>query len=211
MNFAHRCLRAPVAVLGVALAITFTACSGGGDDSPNTAAPAGTTLKLDAGDVVVDAAGPPGTLAAADEDAIIETLRKYVIAATVDPMHGKKVGDLSAVFTADAAASLTGLNRDTALDEGVPKATTTVKAIAGAVTLTALSDQSGAIDLVGATLFLDVNAKARTGPMRVLRTGELIVKRDAGAWKISSYKLSVNRTGSGLPTPTSSSTGTSTP
>jgi hypothetical protein len=211
MNFARRCLRAPVAAGCVALVIVLGACSGGGGDTPKAAAPAGTTLKLDAGDVVVDAAGAPGTLAAADQDAIIETLRKYVIAATVDPMHGKKVGNLTAVFTADAAASLSGLNRASVIDDGVPKATSTVKAIAGPVTLTALSDQSGAIDMVGATLFLDVNAKARTGPMRVLRTGELIVKRDAGAWKISSYKLTVDRTGSGFPTPTSSSTGASTP
>jgi hypothetical protein len=62
------------------------------------------------------------------------------------------------------------------------------------------------IDLVGTTLFLDVNTKAAGGPVRVLRTGELVFQRDADTWKISSYKLSVNRTGAGFPASTPSST-----
>ena len=34
-----------------------------------------------------------------------------------------------------------------------------------------------------------MHTKASAGPVRVLRTGELVFKRDAGAWKISSYRL----------------------
>jgi hypothetical protein len=211
MDSARRCLRAPIAILCAALAISLVACSG--DDEPKAAkipVPAGSTLKLLAGAVEVEAAGLPGTLSDADRDAIIETLRRYVVAATIRPLHGKPVGDLAGVFTAEALTALAGPNRDAALDEGMPKATATVKATAPPVPLVALSDATGAIDLVGTTLFLDVHTKTSGGPIRVLRTGELVLKRDAGAWKITSYRLSVNRTGSGLATPTTSSTEKST-
>lgn len=213
MAFARRWFRAPLAVLLTVLAVALVACSGGGDDAEvkKTAVPAGSTLKLEAGDVQVAAAGPPGTLSEADQQAIIETLKKYIVAATIDPLHGKKVGDLSGVFTAEASASLAGPDRAAAIDEGMPKATALVKASTPPVAMTALSDATGAIDLVGTTLFLDVNTKAAGGPVRVLRTGEMVLKRDAGAWKISSYKLSVNRTGAGLPVPTTSSTEKSAP
>jgi hypothetical protein len=212
MDFARRWFRAPVAVLLAVISVALVACSGGDDAAAKkTAVPAGSTLKLEAGDVQVAAAGPPGTLSDADRQAIVETLKKYIVAATIDPLHGRKIGDLSGVFTAEAAASLAGPDRAAAVDEGMPKATSVVKATTPPVAMVALSDPTGAIDLVGTTLFLDVNAKATGGPVRVLRTGELVLRRDAGAWKISSYKLSVNRTGSGLPAPTTSSTEKSAP
>lgn len=206
MDLARRCFRAPLAVLVTVVAVGLVACSGGDDTVvKKTAVPKGSTLDLTAGTVQVEAAGPPGTLADADQQAIIETLRKYIVAATIDPLHGKKVGDLSGVFTAEAAASLAGPERAAAVDEGMPKAIATVKASAPPVGMVALSDASGAIGLVGATLFLDVKTKAAGGPVRVLRTGELVLKRDADTWKIASYKLSVNRTGSGIPTATTTS------
>lgn len=203
-----RCwFRAPAAVLCATLAVSLGACGGGGADSAKkTTVPAGSTLELTAGQVQVEAAGTPGTLSDTDRDAIIDTLRKYVVAATIDPLHGKPVGNLAPIFTAEATASLTGPDGAAATDQGVPKATAQVKAKAPPVLLTALSDPSGAIDLVGATLYLDVNTKAAGGPVHLLRTGELVLRRDAGTWKIASYKLSVNRTGAGIPVPTTAST-----
>ena len=221
MDFPRRRFRAPVAVLVAVLAITLAACSGGGDDkkAQKTAAPEGSTLQVVPGAGVVEAAGAPGTLSDEDKDAIADTIKRYIIAATIEPLHGKPVGDLTGVFTPEAATSIAGLNRAAVVDDGMPKAVTTVKASTPPVPLTALSDPSGAIDLVGATLFLDVRTKAAGGPVRVARNGELVLQRgghggdggDAGDWKITSYKLTVDRTGAGLPTPTSSSTESTTP
>lgn len=196
--------RALAATLGASLALTLAACGGGGDGSKRVQAPTGSSLELTAGDVRVEAAGTPGTLADADRAAILDTLRKYVVAATLEPLQGKPVGDLAPVFTAEASASLDGPDGAVATDEGLPKATAKVVAKAPPIGLTALSDQSGAIDLVGATLFLDVDTKASGGPIHVLRTGEIVLRRDAGTWKIASYKLSVNRTGAGVPAGTTS-------
>ncbi len=212
MDFSRLCLRAPVVVVGAALALSLAACSGGGSTAKAKApAPAGSELTLAAGPVQVQAAGTPGTLSDADRSAIIATLRTYVTAATIDPLHGKPVGDLSKVFTPEALAALTGPNRDAAVDDGMPKATTTVTAKNPPVTLTALSDPTGAIDLVAAPLFLDVHTKASGGPVRVLRTGEVMLQQTGGAWRIASYKLTVDRSGTGFPTPTTSSTEKATP
>jgi hypothetical protein len=209
MDFARRWFHAPLAVLIALLSFALVACGGGDDKKAKpTVIPEGSTLKLTAGDVQVAAAGPPGTLADADKTAIIEALKKYIVAATIDPLHGKKVGDLSGVFTAEAAASVAGAGPDraAAIDEGMPKATAVVKATTPPVPMVALSDATGAINLVGTTLFLDVTTKASGGAVHLLRSGELVLKRDAGAWKISSYRLTVNRTGAGLSAPTTSST-----
>jgi hypothetical protein len=194
------------------LAVTLVAC-GGGDDkkAEKAAAPAGSTLEVTAGDVTVQAAGAPGILSDEDKGKIANTLRRYIIAATIEPLHGKPVGNLTKVFTPEAATSLAGLAGGAVVDDGMPKAITTVKASTPPVPLTALSDPSGAIDLVGATLFLDVRTKAAGGPVRVQRNGELVLRRDGGDWKIASYKLTVDRTGSGIPVPTSNATESTTP
>jgi hypothetical protein len=206
MEFSRRGLRAPAVLLGTVLALSLAACSGGGSDAKAKApAPAGSTLTLAAGPVQVQASGTPGTLSDADRAAIITTLRKYVTAATIDPLHGKKVGNLSMVFTPEALAALTGPNRDAAVDDSLPKATGTVTAKNPPVTLTALSEPSGAINLVAAPLLLQVNAKTPAGEVRVVRTGEVLLTHAAGAWKIASYKLAVDRSGAGIAAPTTSS------
>jgi hypothetical protein len=198
--------------LAALLALTLVACGGGDDtDAKKIAAPEGSTLKVTLGAVAVEAAGAPGTLSDEDQDAITDTLRRYIIAATIEPLHGKGVGDLTKVFTPEAATSVAGLAGGAVVDDGMPKAVSTVKATTPPVPLTALSDPTGAIDLVGATLFLDVHTKAAGGPVRVQRNGELLLRRDASGWKIASYKLTVDRTGAGLPAPTASSTESTTP
>ena len=201
--------RAPLLlVVAGLLTLTLAACSGGGGEpaAAKTKAPEGSTLDLVAGDVRVESTGNPGTLADADRDAIVDTVRKYVIAATIDPMHGKKVGDLTPLFTPQAGAALAGFDRAAALDEGVPKASGTVKVESAPLLLTALSDPSGAINLVGTSLYLDAKADSDRGPIRVQRSGELVLTRDAGTWKISSFKLAADRTGAGLRGLTTTST-----
>ena len=207
MPTARPSFRALVATLSAALLVVLAGCGGGGDEEKKaTKTSTGASVTLTAGAVKVEAAGTPGTLADADKAAIVETLKKYVTAASVNPLEGKPVGDLTAIFTTAASASLQGPDGAAATDEGLPKATAKVVAKAPPVALTALSDPSGAIDLVGATVYLYVDTKAAGGPIHVLRSGELVLRRDAGAWKIDSYKLSVNRTGAGVTAATTPTT-----
>ena len=116
------------------------------DDVPSPRkvdSPEGSSLELESGGVQVETTGAPATLGNADRDAIVDTVRRYVIAATIDPFHGKPVGDLAPLFTLPAVAALNGLDRVAALDEGVPKATGLVKVTSAPMILTALSDPMG--------------------------------------------------------------------
>jgi len=145
MDLSRLGLRAPVAVACAVFVLALAACGGGGSDAKaKTPSPAGTKLTLTPGAVQVAAAGNPGTLSDADKTAIMTTLRRYIVAATIDPLHGKPVGKLDQVFTPAALTALIGPNRDAVVDDGMPKATSTVVAKNPPVPLTALSDQSGA-------------------------------------------------------------------
>ena len=66
------------------------------------------------------------------------------------------------------------------------------------MSLKALADPSGTISLVGSTLDLTVRTTTAKGPVTIHRSGELMFTRDAGAWKIVSFKLAVTREGAGL-------------
>jgi hypothetical protein len=215
MQFPRAGRGAPFLVLLGLLVVALVGCSGGSDSKAKSgpvASPKGSSLELTSGGVQVESTGAPATLSAADRAAIVNTVRRYVIAATIDPFHGKKIGDLTPLFTPPAAAALNGLDRVAALDEGVPKATGLVKVKAQPMILTALSDPMGGINLVGTSLYIDASATANEGPVRVKRSGELVLSRDAGTWKIASFKLVADRSGSGLGTTTTSRTpGVSTP
>lgn len=192
--------RALVVPLVGIVALALAGCGGGSDaKAARTAAPAGSTLDLEAGPVNVEASGNPAQLSDADRNAIVDTVRRYVIAATIDPLHGKPVGNLTSLFTPSAAMAIQGLDRAAAVDEGVPKATSTVKVSTSPMLLTALSDPAGAINLVGTSLYLDAKTRSGRGPVQVKRSGELVLSRAAGnTWKIASFRLTADRTGAGI-------------
>ena len=182
MNSARRSLRAPVALLvrrARDLARRLLRRRRRQARPSRRRAPAGTHARArPRAPCRSQAAGAPGTLADADRDAIIATLRKYVIAATIDPLHGKPVGDLAPLFTPEAAAALAGPEpRRGRSTKACRRRPSTVKATRPPVPLAALSDPTGAIDLVGASLVPRREARSATGgPVRVQRTGELVLQ-----------------------------------
>ena len=213
MALASRFRRASFALaVTCTLAVGAAACSGGGGKSASTPTTRpGTAVPIAAGPVTVTASGIAGTLSNADREAIVETVRRYVTAASIDPFRGRPVGDLASVFAATAVTAANGPDRATVVDDGLPKATGKVTATAKPLAITALTDPSGAVVLVGVTLDLDVRASAAKGPVRVKRTGELVLEKDGPSWKITSYRLAVDRSGAGLgpaaaPTSTTAST-----
>lgn len=158
------------------------------------------------------AVGGPKLVVLADTDrkTILAAIQKYVAIATIRPLNGKGTAALAAQLTASAAPALTGPDHDALEDAGIAKATGPIKAVLAPVNLTALSDQGGAVDLVGATFDLTVNADAKAGPLTIHRSGELMFTRDGAAWKILGFTLAVTRSGAGLgPPPTSKQPSTS--
>lgn len=185
-------------VAPLVLVLVAAACGGGGSDAKSTSAPSDSSISLVPGDVRVAAAGAGGTLSDEERDAIISTLDGYVNTATMEPLRGKPVGDLTAFFTPEAAPALTGTDRDALVDEGLPTATAKVKGTADPVPLRALADLSGAISLVGATLDITARTANAAGPVTVHRVGEMVLRRDGDTWKINSYRVVVGRDGAGL-------------
>ncbi|MBM3676114.1 MAG: hypothetical protein FJW88_14470 [Actinobacteria bacterium] len=185
---------------GSLLVVVLAACGGAGasEKAATTTTRVGSTMTIEAGTVTVESAGAPLGLADADRDAVVETVRRYVKAATVDPLLGEGVGDLAPLLAATVGSGLTPADRAALVDEGLPESTGTVEAVVAPVVLTALADRAGAIDLVGAGLDVTVTAKTARGPVVVHRAGELILVRDGAAWRIESFRLLVDRSGRGL-------------
>lgn len=206
----------PRRLLAISVIALITACSSGGSESARKPArvkpsPRAAALHATAGTVDVASGGKIVALPDADRDAALAVLDRYVAAATLAPLEGKPAENLAAAFTSTAAPALIGPEQDALVDTSVPKATGAVKAVLAPVNLTALSDQSGAIDLIGTTFDLTVNATANGGPIAIHRTGELMLTRDGDAWKILGFTLAVTRDGAGLGTAPTSTTGKSAP
>ncbi len=190
------------------------ACSSGSSvSSPSTTTtrPASRAIHATVAKIDVASSGKIVAFADADRDAVLASIDRYVAAATLAPLAGKAATNLAADFTTATAPALTGPEQDTLTDAAVPKATGAVKATLAPLTFTALSDQAGAIDLVGTTFDLTVNTTATGGPVTIHRTGEFMLTRDAGAWKILGFTLAVTRDGAGLGAAPTATTGSSTP
>lgn len=190
-----------VCVLATVTALALAACSGGG--AAKRSSHAATRLVVSVGTVQVESAGPPARLPEVTRDEILATVRDYVERATVQPIEsGKPVPtDIARLFTADAAARVSGRDRaswDTLVDDGVPRATGRVTTTVAPTNLTALTDASGAVVLVSATLGVDARADTARGKLQVQRSGELVFAPVAGAWKIFGFDVSVQRAGAAL-------------
>ncbi|MCZ7528181.1 MAG: hypothetical protein M5U14_18515 [Acidimicrobiia bacterium] len=116
----------------------------------------------------------------------------------MEPLTGGEVGDLTALFAEPAATRLTGPDRATLVDEGLPLASGDVTATTATATLTALADQAGTVVLVAAGLALEVEAEVEGGTLVVRRGGELVLAPTSEGWRIAGYDMAVQRDGPGL-------------
>ena len=202
----------------LALSVTIGAIGGCSSDSSAPKQPASppatrpdTRVKVTVGLVSVASAGGVVPLADTDRDAVVTAIGAYIKTATLDPLKAKATAPPTAALTAlinpSAAPALAGPDGDAFLDTHLGPVTGTVRATLAPVNLTGLADKLGAVDLVGATLDLTVNANSIRGPFVIHRTGELMFSRQAGAWKILSFRLAVTREGAGLAADATTTTG----
>ncbi len=160
--------------------------------------------------VVVKSAGAEVPFPEADKNAVLEGVESYVHDATLAPLRGTTV-DVAKLFAANTAPPATDLEYDALTDAAVPKATGAVTATLEPVSLVALADPAGAIDLIGATVDLTVSATNKLGPINIHRTGELMFTRDGSVWRLLSFKLAVTRDGAGLGPDTTTTSGSTAP
>src|SRR4051794_28173559 len=205
-----------VLVLGGVVAAVLVL--GGGDDgdgdgarrsASGTTAGASTSIDLQVGNVSSDSAGPAVSFTTAQAQDLLGVIRTYVDRAIVTPLHtGGAPGDLAAVFDGGTLARVIGPDQSVMTEAGMPKGSGPLAGQGKPVTFVALGDQSGKVVLATASIDLTVDGavSGTKTPLHVTQTGDLVLAPDtAGAWRITSYSMSVARSGGGLDT-TSTST-----
>ena len=203
-------------VLIAAIVVGVLAAGGGGNDNATKTttsdAGPGVTLTLEAGDIATDSAGPTTAFSPAQAQQVMATIRTYLDGAVIKPLRsGEPAGDLSAVFDAGTLARVTGIDRGVMLEEGLPKVTGDIAIVGKPVNFVGLGDQSGNLVLVTASVQFTVDGTivGIKAPLHIDQHGDLVLAPDAsGAWKVTSYRMAVTRSGGGIDTTTSSTPAT---
>jgi uncharacterized protein YceK len=136
---------------------------------------------------------------------VLDTLNRYLDAAVLTPLRsGGPAGDLSPLFTRPAVDRVmaVGPERFAFIDENLPPLTDLHKDAAGAG-MTALAGSDGTMSVVTAGLDLRLTGRLAGELVTVVRTGELVLVPEGGAWRIDAYDLKVTRT---LPSGTTTTT-----
>lgn len=140
-----------------------------------------------------------GNVSRATSDAtwagVLDTLNHYLDAATLTPLStGGPAGDLAPLFMSAAADRVTkGPDRAALIDEGLPS-TNDLKSDAAVATLTALAGSDGVVSVVSAALDLRLSGQANGAPVKVSRSGDLVLLPEGGTWKIDGYDIRASRT-----------------
>jgi hypothetical protein len=195
-------MRLPLSAL-VLVALVLTACSGGGGDDKTaetkhheatTTTATVADLKLTRGEVAVASAGGDVTLDEKTQQAVVDAAKSYIDAAVISPVSDGKVGkDYDGLFDSAVSANATGPDRAALTDDGIPKATKKPTVTATPVRIDALADKDGKVVLLGATFDVDVRATSAGGAVTVHRTNELTYAPVDNGWKITAYRVSVER------------------
>ena len=169
----------------------------GGEDEASGTGP--TVVQVDSGDVVSETVGPAAPFPEDQRDVIVQQVRDYIEAATVEPLRsGKAAKGLEKIFDPAALTALQGPDGAVMLDQGLPKVTGKLKAISQPVAINALADNTGAWIMASARLNLDVTGGLDDGTLKIVRTGELLFVPDAEGWKVTAFDITVDRSGPGV-------------
>jgi hypothetical protein len=166
-------------------------------------------VQITVGDATVYRVGnDPQTIPDDVRAKVITSLASYVNAATVKPLQTGAVDEarLATALGPAAAQRMTGADRGTLVDEGLPKASGRIVVSALPVALTGLADADGRIVVVTARLDSTAKAPTKKGGITIARKGELVFTPEGDAWKIDGYDLAVERSGKALALPTTATT-----
>lgn len=141
-----------------------------------------------------------GTVGPAAFDAawagVLDTLNAYLEAAVLKPLRtGGPAGDLRPLFSGPAAERVVpgGPDRFAFIDENLAPVSD-VRQEAATAKLTALAGTDGIMSVVTADLDLRLVGHIAGAPVKVARTGELVLMPEGGRWRIDAYDIKVTRT-----------------
>ncbi|HEX4978862.1 MAG TPA: hypothetical protein VFV35_02245 [Acidimicrobiales bacterium] len=184
-------------VVLVSVALGTSACSDDGDGgsprSTATTAPQQAALRWEVGPVDPQGTAPPDPAVVA---AVEGTLDAYLQQAVVVPLRtGKPAAGLEAVLSAAALERVAAdpAARSTLLDEGLPPATTSIRAERATAALTSVAGPDGVTAVVGARLDLALRARGPGLEVDIVRQGELTLVQEGDGWRIDSFQLRTQR------------------
>ncbi len=196
-----------VGALVAAAIVLFVAGDGGKDrDSSLAGKPAkpsaSVNVQFEPTSVVSQNGGPPAQLSLDQVNAIMDVAGQYLDLAVIQPLKtGRPAPDISGLFDPAAAAQLSGLGRGALFEEGLPAATGDITATAPVVEVTGLSDGTGAFVLATVGSTVDIVAETDDGEVTIHRVTDLTLVPDGAGWKISGFKVLVDRQGAGVTQP----------
>ena len=201
----HRRILAATAVLLIVLAVP--ACSRGRDagtpdagpapGQPGSSAPERTTTTaapaIDLAFVSVETNGtaPPDEATLAGIQA---TLRGYLANAVLAPLRsGGPAPDLSPWFTPVALERVSGPDRATMVEEGLPAASRSITADLANVELSTVAGPDEVTAVVAAIIDIRLRAVGPGLDVDVVRQGQLALVLDGETWKIDGFMVRTTR------------------
>lgn len=135
----------------------------------------------------------------ATRTAVLTAVEQYVREATLRPLIATTADDeqLLPLFSEKIRPKLSGPDRRTLVDEGLPRAVGGVSIERAEVRLVALGNEGGDVELITATVDIVVRAETIDGPMVVARSGDLVLVPSGQQFVIDGYRLSVRRESGG--------------
>jgi hypothetical protein len=183
----------------VLVALSLSACSGGGNDAHASKEPRTTTttaqdIKLTVGPVHVESAGPDMTLDAAAQQDMVTLAQRYLDNAIVAPLRtGKLGGQYAALFDANVQKAATSTDRSALTEVDFGKSTAGVTATITPVRIDALADQSGKFLFLSAAFQVTAKAANDAGPANIVRSVELTYAPGPKGFAITAYRTTVKR------------------
>lgn len=195
-------VRRTVCLLLIA-AIALSGCRRGKDDEPGAQLAPSTTSTTAVPEIKVTVAVAavesmrPDPVAFPDDvrGPVVAALDAWLGAGVVSPLlTGQAPVGLDTAFTNAALARLTPGSADrAALLEETRPAEGVVEPEKASVVLVGLADEKGAVGLVTATVDVSLTFVSSGGPVRISRTGELVLMPVPGGWRIDSYEILAKR------------------
>ncbi len=163
--------------------------------TPTVAAP---PVEFSVGGVVVHSPVDPAPVVSPEmQAAIVDTVTRYVEAASIAPLTGRQVTGLDGIFSLDATARLataSSQDRLVLVDEGLAPATTSLVVESAILDLSVLADQAGAVAVAGAHIDVRLHVGSADGAYVLARSGDLTLTAFQGVWFIDGWSLAVNAT-----------------
>ena len=192
----------PAAVGACLLALLVSGCSHGHSNAPaptastatQSASAARSTHLLRIGKVDVESAGRAVRPDVTTQRAVLATAQRYVDDAILTPLETGRLGPgYAQLFAGSIRPAAIGIDRARLTDLGVGP-TTTFTETSTPVTLSVLTDPSGALLYAATDFRVDVDATTSRGRITISRRVELTIERDGSAWFVVAYRTTVTRT-----------------